>query len=314
MMNSALIKIPTIDLWKAEFKEMFSGRKTADFERLGGAGAYVINIFSYTSKNPENLNRSVDLFFDVFNKELENLLTQQHINDLHVEIMVEIAAAFVKRFDARTLNTIYLSRITKLLNTFIQHQNQNVNQNQEEIFYTYLHYLKMFVLPIEDLNNPDFIPDTQIVQIENTPFLADAINHLLQFIVTQFNPSLSGFATFLLYLLNQFNEFLPQNKILQTELIEYSIANKAATNHLISQAILQFASEHENTFNSILESMQCRLTSDGFSIIYNDGSFKDLAPEQNQWEQLNKIYNLNKRPVHEILKEQMNRELAANQN
>jgi len=309
MMNPVLIKKPTTNLWKAEFEEMLNGKKTDDFEKLGSAGAYVQNIFLYTLKNNETLNRSVDLFFEVFESKLTKLIKEPALTSLQLEIMIDIAAAFVKQYNDKTFSINYLQKITDLVNAYIKLKNtSNVKQN-EGAFYSYLHYLKVFVLPVEEEGFNNIIAETKIDEIKKDDPLIKSIHTILKFSILHFEKTTSGLATFLLYLLNYCVKELSLSDTLQTELVEYSIANKAATNNLISKAILKFATENEAEFKNILNTMQCRLTSDGFNIIYNNGTFKHLELESQQWEMLNETYHLNAKPVHEILNEHLNRNL-----
>jgi len=309
MMNPALIKTPTISLWKAEFDDMLSGKKSTDFNKLGGAGAYVLNILTYTSKNNENLNLSVHNFFEVFNDALNQQVKKPKADALTLEVLVELANSFTNKYELNTLNVKHLTKITTLFNTFISQQSQVELIQHEEIFDTYLHYLKMFVLPIEIFNKPDKIIDTQINLLNQKPNLVKKIESNLHNIISNFKETIGGLAVFILYLLNKYDEILPENKVLQTELIEYSIAYKTATNKLISEAILKFANENEAIFSQILEAMECRLTSDGFNILYKNGTFKQLEPNKKQWDRLNKTFKLNSRPVNEILNEHLSRQL-----
>lgn len=310
MINSILIKEPNVDKWLKLVKDILDGKQDIDLNKLGGAGPFIKNIFLHTE--PEMLSKSIEDFFSVFKSLLKkyNNTTFETTAD-EILFSLSIANTFSKKdkvkdyekhlFEAGLKNTsapFYFNQITLLVNSFVEDSEPNNLIDNQAVLYEYLLYLKRnYVNVMKD----DYLDPPQLLSIKKILKAAVGINE-----------KHASLASFLLYSLNKNESTSSENPAVTESIIQYCIASKNITNELLNSLILDFARVHNATFNSILDSFNCSLSSDGFTIVYEDQSYKDLEPGKEEWDYLNEIYNLNNTPVEEILHQHLARPISSN--
>jgi len=310
MMDAYLINEPDVDKWSDHIQDILSGKKDIDLNKLGDAGSYIKNIFLHTED--KHLSKSIKDFFKVYNGLLQqyNQTSYKESTD-EILLMLNIANSFRKKdklkdyelrlYEAGLENTgslHYFNQLTLLTSNFVEQTAANNLIDNQAILYEYLLYLKKcYITVFADKN-----------AVKN---LLPSIKKILNAAVGV-NEKLSSLSGFLLYSLDENEEAIAKNPNINKSIIQYCIASKSITNKLLNQLILDFARINHTTFNDILDSFDCSLSSDGFTIVYSDQSYKDLEPGKKEWNYLNELYNLNDTPVAEILQKHLTRPITSN--
>jgi len=275
MMDTYLINEPNVDKWLDHLKAMLDGSKDIDLNKLGGAGPYIKNIFLHTED--ANLSKSIKYFFKAYNHLLHHYNnTAYEANADEILLMLNIANSFREKehvkeyekrlYDANLENTgslHYFNQLSSLVSNFVEQAEANNLIDNQAVLYEYLLYLKKCYLHVftdNDLNQS----------------LLPTIKKILKAAVGV-NEKLSSLSGFLLYSLDEKEEEIADDPAITKSIIQYCIASKNITNQLLNHLILDFAQAHKTTFNHILDSFNCSLSSDGFTIVYADQSYKELV-------------------------------------
>lgn len=310
MMNPILIKKPDTDKWLVLVKEILDGKKDIDLNKLGGAGPFIKNIFLHT--DVEKLSKSIADFFSVFKFLLENYNNSDQASKAEeILFVLSIVNTFSKKekiknyeknlYEAGLKNTsspFYFSQLTSLVSSYVDVSNSNNLIDNQAIIYEYLLYLKR---SYAGLLKDNYLSHQQLLSIKKILKASIGINE-----------KHTSLANFLLYSLDENEPSLPKNPAVTESIIQYCIASKNVTNKLLNNLILDFARVNNTLFSTILKTFNCNLSSDGFTILYADQSYKDLEPGKEEWEYLNDLYNLNSTPVEEILKQHLSRSIVSN--
>lgn len=310
MMDPLLIKAPSSEKWLALVKEILAGKKDIDLNKLGGAGPFIKNIFLHT--NEELLAKSIEDFFNVFKALLKKYNEANELpNAEEILLLISVAYTFSKRekiksyeknmYEAGLKNTsspFYFSQLTALVSNYVKASEPNNLIDNQAVVYDYLLYLKR---SYAKLLKGNYLNRQQMLSIKKILKASVGINE-----------KHASLANFLLYSLDENDQSLPKKSAITESIIQYCIASKNVTNKLLNNLILDFARLNNESFNAILDNFNCNLSSDGFTILYADQSFKDLEPGKEEWEYLNDLYNLNTTPVNEILKQHLTRSIVSN--
>jgi len=305
-----LIKEPDVDKWSNLVKDILDGKQDIDINKLGGAGPFIKNIFLHTE--PEMLSKSIKDFLSVFESLLEKYNNKTFETTAHeILFSLSVVNTFGKKdkikdyekhlFSAglKKISTpLYFNRITALVSSFVEDSEPNNLIDNQAVLYEYLLYLKRSYV---NVLNDDYLDHPQLLSIKKILKAAVGINE-----------KHASLANFLLYSLDKNETAPPANSTVTESIIQYCIASKNITNQLLNNLILDFARFNNSTFNAILDAFNCSLSSDGFTIVYADQSYKDLEPGKEEWEYLNELYNLNTTPVEEILQQHLNRPISSN--
>jgi len=308
MTNTNLIKDPSVKLWHNEMAAMINGEKNIDLNKLGGAGAYVKKIFSNTSDAV--LRDSVKFFFYVINEQLEQLLKSTFVETDALTIIIDIVNSFKRKdtyqhWEERlisagiedTASVKYFIEVTALIYKFLKQANDSNLRDHQSIIYNYLLYVKKRQVFLTEDHSISEITRTQVSFI-----LKNSVDY---------NNRIAALATFLLYTIDKDTEVLSQSSSIKEKIVEYCIASKNITNELLNKVILDFALLNKTAFSKMLELFNCNFSLDGFNIVYADLSLKNLEPAKEVWENLNKVYHFNNKPVIQILNEIITKDKAA---